>query len=155
MSRRGQIQMTPEEIQKYLESNKTIIINSNGPGGFPHPMPMWFVLEPDGCVRMTTYRSSQKVKNIQRDPRVSLLAESGTEYSELRGAVLYANAEIIDDLETVIDTLVEASGMGGAEPDQLAKMRDAMKDRASKRVVIRIKPDRIVSWDHRKLAGKY
>jgi len=83
MSRRDQIVMTKDEVRRFLESKKTISIVSNGPGGFPHPMPMWFALDPDGSIRMATYRTSQKILNIQRDPRVSILCESGVEYAVL------------------------------------------------------------------------
>ena len=76
-SRRDLIRMSEEEVRDFLRTNKTITINSIGPGGYPHPMPMWFGVDDDGTVRMTTFRKSQKVLNIQRDPRVSLLVEAG------------------------------------------------------------------------------
>ena len=150
MSRRDQIRMTDEEVRRFIEASKTIILNSNGPGGYPHPMPMWFLRADDGTISITTYKSSQKVHNLRRDPRASLLVESGEEYSELKGVVLYGNAEVIDDFETVVDTLIAASGQR-SEPE----IRESLKKTASKRVVIRIKPERVVSWDHSKLAGAY
>ncbi len=150
MSRRDQIRLNDEEVRRFLAASKTIILTSNGPGGYPHPMPMWFVLGDDGTLSITTYRASQKVKNIQRDPRVSVLAESGTEYSELKGVLLYGRAEIIDDLDTVIDTLIAASGQRNDEG-----IRATLTKNASKRVVIRLKPERVVSWDHSKLGGTY
>ena len=150
MSRRDQIRMTDEEVRRFIEASKTIILNSNGPGGYPHPMPMWFLRADDGTISITTYKSSQKVQNLRRDPRASLLIESGAEYSELKGVVLYGNAEVIEDFDTVVDTLIAASGQRN-EPE----IREALKKNASKRVVIRLKPERIVSWDHSKLAGAY
>ena len=69
MSRRDQIRMSYQEIRSFLAEHKTLILTSNGPGGFPHPMPMWYVLESDGAIRMTTYARSQKVENLRRDPR--------------------------------------------------------------------------------------
>ncbi|TDJ09761.1 MAG: TIGR03618 family F420-dependent PPOX class oxidoreductase [Deltaproteobacteria bacterium] len=150
MSRRDQIQMTDEEVRRFIEASKTIILTTNGPGGYPHPMPMWFLRADDGSISITTYKSSQKVQNLRRDPRVSLLVESGDEYSELKGVVLYGSAEVIDDFETVVDTLIAASGQRN-EPE----IREALKKTASKRVVIRIKPERVVSWDHSKLGGTY
>ena len=155
MSRRGQIQLSEQEIESFIRSSQTIILCSSGPGGFPHPMPMWFVFDGDGTLRMTTYKASQKVKNIRRDPRVSLLIESGKTYSELKGVVIYSNAEIIDDLDSVIDTLLAAAGTRPGDPAQLEALRESVKKRASKRVVIRVKPERIVSWDHSKLSGGY
>ena len=112
MSRRGLIQMSDDEVRAYLNASKTIILTSNGPGGYPHPMPMWFGIDEDGTIRMTTFRASQKVKNLKRDPRVSLLVESGEEYSELMGVVFYGKAQVIDDIDAVTQTLISASTRG-------------------------------------------
>ena len=150
MSRRDQIRMTEEEVRGFLKSKKTIILNSNGSGGFPHPMPMWFMLEDDGAISMTTFTKSQKIKNLRRDPRVSLLVESGTEYAELKGVVIYGHAEIIEDLEVVTDTLLKASGAGNGEA-----VREAIAKTAVKRCVMRVASERVVSWDHSKLGGGY
>ena len=157
MSRRDQIRLSDAEIRSFLEQSKTIILTSNGAGGFPHPMPMWFVLEPDGAIRMTTYVRSQKVKNLRRDPRVSLLVESGEEYEELKGVLFYGNAEVIEDVEQVIDTLLAAAGTQaqGGDAEQQRLIREGMRKNASKRVLIRVKPERVVSWDHSKLGGVY
>ena len=158
MSRRGQIAMTPDEIAKFIESKKTMTIVSNGVGGFPHPMPMWFARDPDGSIRMATYRTSQKIKNIQRDPRVTLLCEEGVEYAELKGVVMYGNAELIDDFVLAVDTLLRAGGRGEGLPKDPAaakQIQEAMRKNAEKRYVIRVKPERIVSWDHSKLGGTY
>ena len=157
MSRRDQIRMSEDEVRDFLRATKTIILVSNGPDGHPHPMPMWFAMDDDGVISMTTFRASQKVKNLQRDPRVSLLAESGVEYSELRGVVIYARAEVIDDLDTVVATLLAAAGGEVPEDDSEARkaMSEVMKRTASKRVCIRVAPERVVSWDHAKLGGTY
>ena len=157
MSRRDQIRMTEDEIRDYLAAAKTIIITSNGTGGYPHPMPMWFVVDDDGTIRMTTFRASQKVKNLQRDSRVSLLAESGEEYAELSGVLMYGNAELIEDIEVVTQTLFDAATRGGPPVDVQAReaMMAGMAKTAAKRVCIRVKPDAMVTWDHRKLGGVY
>jgi PPOX class probable F420-dependent enzyme len=158
MSRRSQISMSEDEVRRFIESKKTMTIVSNGPGGFPHPMPMWFARDPDGAIRMATYRTSQKIKNIQRDPRVSLLCESGTEYAELRGVVIYGRAELVDDFALVCDTLIRAGGRGEGLPEDPAaakSIQEAMRKNAEKRFVIRVKPERVISWDHAKLGGAY
>jgi general stress protein 26 len=159
MSRRDQIQMTEGEMVAYLAEQKTITLVSNGAEGFPHPMPMWFTRDADGAIRMATYKSSQKILNIQRDARVSLLAETGTEYAELRGVVLYGKAELIDDFDVAVDTLLRAGGgseEGLPSDDEKAQpLRDAMRKTAEKRFVIRVAPERTVTWDHRKLGGVY
>ena len=109
MHRRDQIRMTDAEIRDFLRTHKTIILSSIGPDGVPHPMPMWFVADDDLAVSMATFRGTQKIVNLQRDPRVSLLAESGREYSKLKGVVIYGTAELSDDTDAIIATLVAAS----------------------------------------------
>ena len=158
MSRRDQIRMTDDEQKRFLASAQTIIINSIGPGGFPHPMPMWFAVEDDGAMVMTTFTKSQKILNLERDPRASLLVEDGTAYNELRGVVIYGKAELVRDKERVLDILarVSSKSAGGAgnapNPEQL---RGALMATVPKRTGIRIHRERVVSWDHRKLGGVY
>ena len=155
-SRRELITMTEEERMAFFASQKTMTIVSNGASGYPHPMPMWYTVDPDGSVRMSTFRKSQKVKNLQRDPKVSLLAEDGEEYPELRGVLISGHCEIVDDLRAVQDTLVDITG-GEAASNQEARegMYKVIEATAAKRVMLRIVPEKIVSWDHRKLGGKY
>jgi len=155
-SRREIIQMTDDERRAFLRGKKTLSVVSNGHNGHPHPMPMWFALDDDGTVRMTTFRKSQKVLNVTRDPRVSLLAEDGEEYSELRGVVMYGRCEVVDDLEAVQETLIDITG-GEAANDEEARagMAKVIRGTAAKRVLLRFRPDEIVSWDHRKLGGVY
>lgn len=156
MSRRDQIRMSDEQLRAFLEGAQTIILNSIGPDGVPHPMPMWFGVEPDGAIVMTTFRKSQKIQNLRRDPRVSLLVEDGEVYAELRGAVLYGEAELLDDTERVIDILSSVATRNQPVDDAARQgMRQVLSRTAPKRIGIRVAPDRIVSWDHRKLGGKY
>ncbi len=158
MSRRDQIRMTDAEREKFLAGAQTITICSIGPGGYPHPMPMWFGVESDGSVVMTTFTKSQKIRNIERDPRVSLLVESGTVYSELRGIVIYGKAELVRDKEQVLDILAQVSaksaGGAGNAPNPQA-LRQALMATVPKRTGIRIRRERVVSWDHSKLGGVY
>ena len=155
-SRRDLIRMSDEEQLEFLRSHKTIIIVSNGVGGFPHPMPMWFATDDDLTVRMTTFRKSQKVLNVQRDAKVSLLVEDGEEYAELRGVVIYGTCEIVDDIQAVKETLVDITG-GEAASDPAARegMYKVIEGTAAKRVLLRIRPERVVSWDHTRLGGRY
>lgn len=151
MSRRDQIRLSDDEIRDFLDERKTVILVSNGRDGFPHAMPMWFSVADDGAICMTTFGKSQKVKNLQRDPRCTLLVESGEEYSELKGVSMQGKAEVIEDIEQIVDTLIAAAGQDVSD----ASVREAMKRSAAKRVLLRVVPDRIVSWDHAKLGGVY
>jgi PPOX class probable F420-dependent enzyme len=150
--KRSQIEMSDAEVREFLERQRTIVLTSIGPRGFPHPMPMWFLLEDDGAVRMTTFRKSQKVRNLERDPRVSLLAEDGEVYAELRGVVIESRAELIRDTDLALDTMI---GIAGDDAPASEAARAGMRRIAEKRIVIRCKPERILSWDHRRLGGVY
>ena len=156
MSRRAQIRMTDDEVRQFLEQTKTIIICSIGRDGLPHPMPMWFGLEDDGAVVMTTFTKSQKILNLKRDPRVSLLAEAGEAYPELRGVVIHGRAEIDTEVESVFATLRKVSvRMGTVRAEDTEAVREGLRASARKRCLIRVEPEKVVSWDHRKLGGVY
>ncbi|MFP8877964.1 MAG: pyridoxamine 5'-phosphate oxidase family protein [Myxococcota bacterium] len=149
--------MSDEEVRDLLRENKTIILNSIGPDGFPHPMPMWFSMDDALVISMTTFRKSQKILNLRRDPRVSLLVESGLEYQELTGVVIYGRAELSEDLDEITAVLLAAAGQEAPPDDADAQkvMREVMKKTASKRTLIRVKPERVISWNHAKLGGVY
>ena len=155
-SRRKQIELDDNEIGDYLDAQKTLIIVSNGHNGYPHPMPMWFARDDDGTIRCTTFGKSQKVLNWRRDPKATLLVESGVEYAELKSVVIYASCEIIDELDAVKDTLVAINSRGrDLDDDARAKLREAVSGTAAKRVVLKFTPERYVTWDHAKLGGRY
>src|SRR5687768_3622687 len=100
-SRRDLIRMTPEELDAYLRAQRRIIIVSNGAGGLPHPTPMNYGVDAQGRVIITTFGKSQKVRNIERDPRATLLVESGETYAELKSAILYCDVEILTDSDEI------------------------------------------------------
>src|SRR5688500_10517270 len=93
-SRRDLIKMTDAEQAELLDSERIVIGSSLGPRGWPHSMPMWFLVR-DGEIWVWTYAKSQKVRNLERDPRATLLVETGMEYTELRGIQIEAEAELI------------------------------------------------------------
>src|SRR5262245_24446370 len=146
-SRRNSIELTVEETRAFLDASKTVIIVSNGIGGYPHPMPMWFCVDDAGVVRCTTFSKSQKVLNYQRDPRATLLVETGTEYAKLKGVVVYAQCQIETNTGAVVDTLVNINSRGRtltqAERQALA---GAVAQTAAKRVVLAFHPEKYVSW---------
>jgi PPOX class probable F420-dependent enzyme len=155
MSRRAQIVLTDAELAELLGSERIVAVASFGKNGWPHLMPLWYVPR-DGEVWIYTYAKSQKVKNLERDPRATLLIETGHEYSELRGVQIEANAEIHRDHETVFAlaqelTLRYAPGLESLGDEAAA----ALEAQARKRVAIRFVAERTASWDHRKLGGTY
>jgi PPOX class probable F420-dependent enzyme len=155
MSRRDQIKLSEEELRSLLEGERVAIVASNGPYGWPHSMPLWYVPR-EGEVWIWTYAKSQKVRNLERDSRATVLVETGHEYGELRGVMIEAQARIHRDFESVIGfaqelTLRYAKGISAVEGDAKA----ALEAQAPKRVAIQFEPVRVATWDHRKLGGAY
>ena len=154
-SRRETIRMTPQEIRAYLGEQTRIIIVSNGPDGLPHPVPMNYGLDDEGRILITTFRKSQKVRNLQRDPRAALLVESGETYPELKSVIAYADAEIIDDPEVVVEQMGHVRAGQELAGSMTREMSEQVRASIAKRVVLRFTPFRYVSWDHTKLGGFY
>jgi PPOX class probable F420-dependent enzyme len=154
MQRRKTIALTADEQRAYLNDSHTIILSSNDRRGYPHSVAMWYVADPDGSVLMTTFAKSQKALNLRRDPRCSLLLESGRTYEALKGVLIRGRAELTLDVEAVLDLLARVHEK--YNPGQSAAgLRDAMRGQAMKRVLIRVRPEHVSSWDHQKLGGVY
>jgi len=152
MPRKDDIRMSQDEIRAYLREGHTATFVTNGPRGYPHAVAMFFAVDEDLSIRFATYARSQKVKNIERDPRVTLLIETGTAYRELRGVMLEGAAEITTDLEQTVATMIEANAGTGSPLPDLDQIPDDVKLKmAAKRVLVRVRPTRFVSWDHSKL----
>ncbi len=152
--RRDQIKLSPEEIAAYLAESKTVIAGTNGPRGVPHLMPLWFVTRGEE-IWGWTFAKSQKAKNLERDPRATLLIEDGVTYEELRGVMIECDVELIWNAADVREIGVELFtkyGDGNPPAEPVLQMIDAQ---TPKRVGLRFKPTRYVSWDHRKLGGVY
>jgi len=154
-SRRSQIKLTEDEQRALIDRERIAVISSLGPRGWPHVVPLWYVPR-DGEIWIWTYAKSQKVKNLERDPRATLLIETGIEYQELRGVQIEAEAELIHDIDRIVDyakelTIRYSEGTESVEGDAAAGLRA----QAPKRVAIHFHPKRIATWDHRKLGGGY
>ena len=153
MSRRGQIVMSADEAEEFLAHGRTVTCATLGRDGWPHLMPLWYVIRA-GELWSWTYRKSQKVVNLRRDPRCTLQVEAGVEYTELRGVMLACEAVIHEDVETVAPLGAEiAARYGGA--DLTPELAQAMRAQAAKRVGLQFVERRRVTWDHRKLGGTY
>jgi PPOX class probable F420-dependent enzyme len=155
VSRRGQIKLSDGELRQLLDEERIAVVSSLGPRGWPHSMPLWFVPR-DGTIWIWTYAKSQKVRNLERDPRATVLVEAGRSYEELRGAMFESEAVIHRDFETVLGfaeelTVRYAEGISAVEGDAKA----ALEAQAPKRVAVSFPALRTATWDHRKLGGTY
>jgi PPOX class probable F420-dependent enzyme len=155
VSRRGQIKLDEAELRELLEDERVAVVSSLGPRGWPHAMPLWFVPRAE-AIWVWTYAKSQKVRNLERDPRATVLVEAGHSYEELRGAMIESEAVIHRDFETVLGfaeelTVRYAEGISSLDGDAKA----ALEAQAPKRVAISFPALRTATWDHRKLGGTY
>jgi len=162
MSRRDQIQMSDDEVRSFLAEERTVVCATNGVRGYPHLMPLWYVLRdtgPDDGVELWawTFGKSQKVKNLERDARATLQVEAGEEYHLLRGVMLETEVELITDVDAVTDLGVEILGRYSGSPDGTLpeEGRGVVAAQAAKRVGLRFVETRRATWDHRKLGGVY
>jgi PPOX class probable F420-dependent enzyme len=153
MSRRDQIAMTDGELAAFLEQQRVVVCATNGRQGWPHLMPLWYVVRA-GELWAWTYAKSQKVRNIERDPRATLQVEAGEQYQELRGVMFEAITELHREPEVVSGVGAElAARYGGADlgPEAL----EAIRAQAAKRVALQFVVAATATWDHRKLGGVY
>jgi len=145
---RSKITMTDEEVATYIEQSRTLTMATVGPTGQPHLVAMWYAVI-DGLIWFETKGKSQKVKNLQRDDRITCSIEDGLTYDTLRGVALEGRATIIDDPEALWNVGVSVwERYTGPYTDEMAPFVDFM---LNKRVAVRVDVDRVRSWDHRKL----
>lgn len=151
MNRREQIKLTAAELDDFLHQQRVVICATNGTRGWPHLMPLWYVLR-DGQLWAWTYAKSQKVRNLERDPRATLQIEDGDSYDQLRGVMIEARTEVHRDYDVVAglgSELLARYGGGQITPE----IEAAVAGQAAKRVALQFIAQRTTSWDHRKLAG--
>ena len=150
--RRDQVAMTNAELQDFIESQKTVQVATINKDGTPHLVPLWFAVV-DGDIVLETFTKSQKVVNLARDPRMTVLLEAGEVYEELRGATIYAEAELVRDADRVHELHMAVLTRNTDIPvETLDKVTRGM---VPKKTAIVVKVKRCFSWDHRKLGGVY
>ncbi len=152
---RARLVLTDAEQAEILREARILQVASINHDGTPHLVPMWFELDDDGLIVFTTYATAQKVLNLDRDPRITVLAETGTAYNELRGVSIDARAEVVRDPQVTARALalVGAKYANRPRPERPATPPAELPAQASKRVTVRIHPLRVRSWDHRKLGS--
>ena len=157
MSRRDQIRMSDEEVLAFLGEERTVICATNGRRGWPHLMPLWYVLRPTGDGGGTqlwawTFARSQKARNLERDPRATLQVEAGETYAELRGVMLECDVVVHRDVERIRDLGLELYERYGGVTDDVRTMIDKQ---APKRIALQFVERGRATWDHRKLGGSW
>lgn len=152
MSRRDQIRMSDAEIEAFLAGRHTMNVASMNHDGTIHLVAMWYAVL-DGDPVFWTFGKSQKIKNLQRDPRVTLLVEAGEEYGELIGVELVGRATVLTEHDEIMEIgeAVYARYFGEVTDE----VRPFVELTGAKRFGVRVEVDRVVSWDHKRLDGAY
>jgi PPOX class probable F420-dependent enzyme len=159
---RKDISLTPEEQADFLEAGMTLIVTTLDRRGQPHVAPMWYFLD-EGRVVFRSFTKSQKIVNLRRDPRITVLVETGIAYAELRAVMIQGNARLIDgadDPKYLLESyrrLAAKYPMIGPDPIELDEtaLEAAFGRFAPKNTAVIVEPTRVVSWDHAKLGGGY
>jgi PPOX class probable F420-dependent enzyme len=153
VSRRDQIKMDDHEVAAFLDEQRIVVVATNGRDGWPHLMPLWYVVR-DGELWSWTYAKSQKVRNVERDPRATLQVESGEQYQELRGVMIKAEVVVHSDTAHVaaLGREIFVRYTGGELGDAVATM---VEKQATKRVALQFVERERATWDHSKLGGVY
>jgi general stress protein 26 len=159
MSRRDQIVMSDDEVRALLDEERVMTCATFGPRGWPHLMPLWYVVRGDDPARPAlwawTFAKSQKARNLERDPRATLQVEAGRDrYDQLRGVMLETEAVLHRDTDEVARLGLEIfARYGGGEVSDA--VREMVLGQAPKRVGLEFVERRRATWDHRKLGGTY
>ena len=145
--------MSEDEQQQFISEQKSLQVATINRDGTPHLSTLWFDVF-EGDIVFETFTKSQKIKNLERDPRISCLLEDGLEYEKLRGVQINGIAELYSDPETV--HRYARGVMARNNPEIPEEMLDAAAESMStKRTAVVVKAQRVVTWDHTKLGGTY
>lgn len=153
---RQAVQLDDAEIADFLASHRKVQVATLNGGGAPHLTTLYYVVDDDGRIAFWTYRSSQKVVNLRRDPRIALLVEDGDEYFDLRGVSIRGRATLVEDFEKIraLGARVAARLAGVADISDLGPEAEQIVNvQATKRVGVIVEPEKVASWDHSKLTA--
>ncbi len=159
---RKDVSMNPREIEAFLDAGMTVIVTTIGRDGHPHTAPMWYFVE-DGKIVFRSFSKSQKIVNLRRDPRITVLVEKGVAYSELQAVMIKGTARLVDGADdperalAAYGILAAKYPMVGADPVEMnpEALEAAFGRHAPKNTVVVVEPEHIASWDHTKLGGEY
>jgi len=152
VSRREQIRMTPDEVLEFLEAQRKLHVATLNPDGSVHLVTVFHIVDA-GAVSFWAYTRSQKIRNLERDPRITVMAEDGDGYAELRGLQLRGRAHLTTDPDALLDIGERLYERNFGSLDEGARAGIAWA--ARKRTRVTAEPLRTASWDHRKLGGAY
>ncbi len=149
--RRGRaIAMTAPEVDEFLATERTCRVATAGLDGRPHVAPLWFVWD-GASLWLSSVVRSQRWTDLMRDPRVAVVVDAGVAYNELRGVEL---SGAVVPVGGVPRTATADPSL--AEPERLFADKytsGVMAPPDGRHGWLRLTPEKLVSWDFRKLAA--
>jgi len=143
------IAMTDDERDAFLAEERTCRVGTVGKDGAPHVAPLWFVWD-NTSFWLYSIVKSQRWTDLMRDPRVSIVVDAGVDYFELRGVEIIGRAAPVGEIPRVgepHDELAAVEAIHGPKYGIPAGFYD------QRHAWLKIEPEKIVSWDFRKLAS--
>ena len=138
---------------QFIASQKSLQVATINKDGTPHLSTLWFDVV-NGEIVFETFTKSQKIKNLQRDNRISCLLEDGLVYEKLRGVQINGVAELVDSPDQVHQLAKGVMARNNPEIPSEA-LDEVAKAMSVKRTAVVVKATKVVSWDHHKLGGTY
>ena len=152
-NRRDQIRMSDAEALAYLRGQCKGVLGTIGKDGMPHLVTLHYGVDPEDRIVISSFAKAQKVVNAERDPRATITVESGSNYYEIKSVMAQCHVEIIRDFEPMRAAMQFIRSAGNTPHGEAAQAQ--IRASYAKRVVLRLSPFRLISWDHAKLDGQY
>lgn len=150
---RQSVQLTDAETAEFLASSMKVQVATLGRDGAPHLTTLYYILDDEGRIAFWTYASSQKIVNLRRDPRVACLVEDGDAYFDLRGVSIRGTARLVEDLDGILTIGRKVASRMAGGIDLGDEGEAIVQAQARKRVAVVIEPEKVATWDHRKLSA--
>lgn len=135
-------QLTLQEAHEFLDSKPGwIVLTTVGPDGFPHSVPLGYFRLGDEIL-MGVRANTLKLRNIQQNPKVSLVLETGSTMADIKGLMVQGTATVHTDPDDLLHYAREAAKLRGMPEEELPT---APRPGAA---YIRVTPHRLRSWDY-------
>ena len=147
--RGGKIAMDVGERDAFLSSERTCRVATVGADGAPHVTPLWFAWD-GSALWLTSIVRSQRWTDLQRDPRVSIVVDAGTDFMELRGVEIQGRVEVVGEVPRTGEPVPELD-----EPERLFadKYASGVVHHDGRHAWLKVTPEKVVSWDFRKMGA--
>ncbi|MFF7240987.1 pyridoxamine 5'-phosphate oxidase family protein [Streptomyces collinus] len=149
--RRGRkIMMTPGELDEFLTTQRTCRVATVSADGAPHVSALWFAWDGSSLWLYSVVRS-RRWAQLTRDRRVAVVVDSGEEYDQLRGVELAGRVEFVGEVPRTGELCAELDTAETLFARKNFGLDEMPHD--GRHAWARLTPEKIVSWDFRKLGA--